>query len=473
MKALLLAEACNPEWTSVPLVGFNMVQALANRQDVDVVLVTHVRNRHALTRHPISRQIEICYIDNEWIAGPLYKLGKVLRGGQSLGWTTNMAINWPAYIAFEKQIATTFGPRLKAGEFDVVHRVTPVSPTLPSALATLTDVPMVIGPLNGGLPWPKQFPDLCANEREWLSPVRKVYRYFPWFRSSYRHLAAVISGSRHTASELPNCFTGRRFYLPENGIDDQRFTISDGWSSPEDAFQFISVGRLVPYKGFDMVLEALASSPILATCRLTIVGGGPERQSLEAMCEKLNLTERVSFAGWLEQAELSVQLRTSQAFVFPSLREFGGGVVLEAMASGLPSIVVNYGGPAELIDDSNGIRIPMSTRPQLVNQLIGAMETLAIDERKCSQMAGAAAGTIRQRYTWERKAATVVRWYAELTGHTSLELQADTAAPAIQSPDPSSIGSEETSSFDSDGLRDYPTRHLPNSKSLCLDRTRR
>lgn len=434
MKALLLAEACNPEWTSVPLVGFNMVQALANRNDLDVVLVTHVRNQEALERHALSQQIEICYINNEWIAAPLYQAGKLLRGGQSLGWTTNMAINWPAYIAFEKQIAKTLGGRLKAGEFDVIHRITPVSPTLPSPLALHTDVPMVIGPLNGGLPWPKEFPNLHASEREWLSPIRKIYKRFPWYRSSYRRLKAVISGSRHTATEVPECFTGRRFYLPENGIDDQQFQISDGWAKPNGAFRFISVGRLVPYKGFDMVLEALAASPLLSTCQLTIVGDGPQRQTLEAMTQKLGLSAQVSFTGWMEQSELSSQLRISQAFVFPSLREFGGGVVLEAMASGLPSIIVNYGGPAELIDETNGIPLPLTGRSELVNNLISAMESLAVDDNKCSRMAQAAVNTVRERFTWDRKAETITRWYEELTGHEPPSINKDVARLSKDNP---------------------------------------
>lgn len=414
MKALLLAESCNPVWTSVPLVGFNMVQALAARDDLDVVLVTHVRNREALQQHPLSQQIEIVYIDNEWIAKPLYNVGKLLRGGHSLGWTTNMAVNWPAYIAFEKQVARTFRSRLNSGEFDVIHRITPVSPTLPSPLASATDVPMIIGPLNGGLPWPKEFPSLHSSEREWLSPVRNVYKKFPWYQSSYRRLAAVISGSRHTATEVPECFAGRKLYLPENGIDAARFQIADGWAEPDGAFNFITVGRLVPYKGFDMVLQAMAASPVLRTCRLTIVGDGPQRSNLETMVSESGLTDRVAFTGWMEQCDLSQHLRNSQAFVFPSLREFGGGVVLEAMASGLPSIIVNYGGPAELIDGTNGIRLPLTRRPELVTNLITAMEALATNDDRCRRMSAAAVDTVRKRFTWDRKAATMVQWYREL-----------------------------------------------------------
>ena len=64
------------------------------------------------------------------------------------------------------------------------------------------------------------------------------------------------------------------------------------------------------------------------------------------------LQDCVSIRGQLPQAELAEEMRRSQAFVFPSLRGFGGGVILEAMACALPSLIVDYGGPAELGSDA-------------------------------------------------------------------------------------------------------------------------
>lgn len=414
MKTLLLAEACNPEWTSVPLVGFNLLHALSRREDLNVVLATHVRNREALERHEISSRIEIAYIDNEWIARPLYQLGRLLRGGQSLGWTTNMAVNFPAYVAFEKAVGRRFAQRLREQDFDLIHRITPVSPTLPSPLASMTSVPMVIGPLNGGLPWPKEFPELRQSEREWLAPVRKSYRYLPWHAETYRRLAGVISGSRHTASEIPSHFAGQHFYQPENGVDPLRFPIAKAWTPPTDSWQFVTVGRLVPYKGFDMILKAMSASPVLKTCRLLIVGDGPQRENLQQQAAASGLAERVRFAGWLPQAELAAELRSSQAFVFPSLREFGGGVVLEAMASGLPSIAVDYGGPGELLDERSGIMLKMSDRDHMVTQLITAMESLVMDEDRSRRLAEFAIQQIHQRFTWERKADQIRSIYQQI-----------------------------------------------------------
>ena len=64
-----------------------------------------------------------------------------------------------------------FGARLKSGEFDVVHRITPLSPTTPCYLAkklARLGVPLILGPLNGGIPWPPGFNQVRRAEREWL-----------------------------------------------------------------------------------------------------------------------------------------------------------------------------------------------------------------------------------------------------------------------------------------------------------------
>ena len=70
------------------------------------------------------------------------------------------------YRLLRQEIATAAGGFYSEGEFDLIHRVTPLTPTMGSPLAGLTDVPLLIGPLNGGLPWPKEYPELRRKERE-------------------------------------------------------------------------------------------------------------------------------------------------------------------------------------------------------------------------------------------------------------------------------------------------------------------
>jgi glycosyltransferase involved in cell wall biosynthesis len=424
LRILLVAEACNPTWTSVPLEAYSLARALAARDDLDVTLVTHVRNLKALEKDPIAEAVHLQIIDNEFVARPFFVVSQWLRGGSQLSWTTSTAAAWPAYIVFERMVNRRYGGDLQAHSFDLIHRLSPLSPTMGSPLASKANVPMVIGPLNGGLPWPADYPDLRKREREWLVRVRGMYRWLPYYRSTYKHARGVIAGSRHTATEIPAWFRGRRYYVPENGFDAERIPLGEGWTAPGHGkrFRFVTVGRLVPYKGFDLVLQAMAQSQELRrSAELIVIGDGPSRAALEAQASELGLSANVTFAGWVEHTRLQEQLRGSQAFVFPSLREFGGGVVVEAMACGLPSIVVNYGGPGEIVSDECGIRLAMAPRTELVNRLAEAMMSLVGDPSRCRRMSMAAIERARQCFSWPKKAAQIVAIYRDLLGLASNE----------------------------------------------------
>ena len=262
MRILMLAEMCNPRMTSGPLVAYFLAKALAERDDLDITLVTQVRNRATLESDPIAGLARLHYIDTEPVGGPARRLANCVRRGSGLSWTTVTAMTWPMYIAFEWMAYRRFARDLRADSFDLIHRLSPMSPTVGSPVASLSDVPMLMGPLNGGLPWPAEHPKLARKEREWLVKVRGAYRWLPYYRSTYRHARGVIVGSWHTASEIPSWYRGGAYYIPENGFDAERIPLATEWTPPGPGkrFRFVTVGRLVPYKGFDLILQAMARS---------------------------------------------------------------------------------------------------------------------------------------------------------------------------------------------------------------------
>src|SRR5262245_46227131 len=129
MRALILADDCNPEWSSLPIVGYKAARAIA--EHADVVVATHVRNRENIEKAGFGRA-KVRYIDNEYVARPLFKFAKFLRHGTETAWTTAIALSYPSYLAFEWEVWKATRDELRNGAFDVVHRITPMSPTLPS-----------------------------------------------------------------------------------------------------------------------------------------------------------------------------------------------------------------------------------------------------------------------------------------------------------------------------------------------------
>src|SRR6185369_4474785 len=116
-----------------PLVGWNLSYALT--KIVNAHLVTQIRNRDAIVRAGLNEGLDFTAIDNETVAAPLFNLAQTIRGGAGKGWTTNTAVSSLAYYSFEFELWRQFKQRFTAHEFDLVHRVTPLSPTSQSILA--------------------------------------------------------------------------------------------------------------------------------------------------------------------------------------------------------------------------------------------------------------------------------------------------------------------------------------------------
>ena len=123
-RVLLLAEAANPDWASVPLVGWGLSQALAKITNAH--LVTQIRNREALLTAGLVEGRDFTAVNNEAWVRPIWKIGERLRGGSGKGWTTAMAFSSLTYYSFELEVWRQLGPRIKAHEFDLVHRITPL-----------------------------------------------------------------------------------------------------------------------------------------------------------------------------------------------------------------------------------------------------------------------------------------------------------------------------------------------------------
>ncbi|WP_439587266.1 glycosyltransferase family 4 protein [Hydrogenophaga sp.] len=413
-RALLIAEAANPEWFSVPLIGWSLSTAIA--KETDAHIVTQIRNRDAFLRAGLREGVDFTAIDSEAVAKWLWKLTNLVRGGQGIGWTTETALASLTYPYFEWLVWKQFGPRIRAGEFDVVHRITPLTPTAPSSLArrcAKVGVPFMLGPLNGGVPWPTEFDRERRREKEWLSYVRAAYRLMPGISQTYRHAAKVLVGSRFTLGDLPAKHRGKYIYMPENGIDPQRFwqTVQPRADGPLRA---AFVGRLVPYKGADMLLEAARELLRDGSLTIDIVGDGPMMDELRASVLEHGLGSAVTLHGWVPNEKVQDILCQCDILAFPSIREFGGGVVLEAMALGVVPVIVDYAGPGELVTPETGFKIPIGTRTEIVAGFRTVLSRLAGSRFEVHERSEKVRKHIQDEFVWAVKARRVVALYASL-----------------------------------------------------------
>ena len=410
LRVLLVAEAANPKLTSVALIGWSFSRAMAKIADAHMVV--ELRNRDDLVNAGLQ-PADFTAIDNRRWQGLSWKVANMLRGGTSLGWSTYSALSTLVYPIFEMKVWRQFGDRLRRGEFDLVHRVTPLAPVAPSLLArrcASIGVPFVLGPLNGGVPWPKEYSGLRKAEKEWMSHVRGAYKIMPGFHATRRHASAILVAARAALAEMPAPYLPKCVYLPENAIDVARFPRREPPASRQP-LSVAFIGRLVPMKGADMLIEAAAPLVREGQLTLNIIGDGPEMPGLKQMAAEQQIADRVAFPGWVDHTRIADLLSQSQIFGFPSVHEFGGGVVLEAMALGLVPVVVNYGGPGELVPPGTGFALRMAPRAELVRSLRDCLAKLVDAPDQIRAMGQRAQDYVYRNFTWDAKAQQVLEVY--------------------------------------------------------------
>jgi glycosyltransferase involved in cell wall biosynthesis len=212
----------------------------------------------------------------------------------------------------------------------------------------------------------------------------------------------LLYSNERTHKLLPARRRGEAVHLVANAVDTAKWCACGraNWDGPP---RFITAGRLVDFKAFDLLLEAFARVRASLECRLRIIGDGPLRHRLETQAKELGIANDVEFLGWLGEDDEIREMTKSDAFVFPSLREAGGAVVLEAMALGLPTIAANWGGPADYVVEGTGILVDCSSADGFVQGLVDAMKSLGCSPERRQIMGRRGRLEVETKHDWERR----------------------------------------------------------------------
>jgi glycosyltransferase involved in cell wall biosynthesis len=242
----------------------------------------------------------------------------------------------------------------------------------------------------------------------------------PFARSTYANAAAIIAGSSNTCAEF-DIYRDKIFFVPtEIGVNLALFKEQPrSRSSRGGKLELIFVGRLIPLKACDIALRGAAQLLRAGAAHFTIVGDGPERESLQHLAKSLGVEDAVSFAGWLPHIEVLGQLQNADVLVFPSLREIGGGVVFEALTLGAVPVVADFGGPGDLVTPDLGYKLPMTNENDMIVALESVLKTLAEDRNQLNNLSEQGMAFVRENLTWDRKARVMTDILLWATGRGS------------------------------------------------------
>jgi teichuronic acid biosynthesis glycosyltransferase TuaC len=229
-------------------------------------------------------------------------------------------------------------------------------------------------------------------------------------RLVYSAACRVICVSEHVRDAvLEGMPQGCRTSVVYNGVDPQRF--SPDPSPVSAAMKVLSVGDLIPIKGHEHLIRAMASLVSeFPSLELDIIGNGVERGRLEALTRNLHLADKVHFLGRQSRAQVAEAMRLCTIFVLTSRYEALGCVYLEAMSCGKPVIGCQGQGISEIIQQGrNGFLVAADSEKELTITI----STLLRDPSRYRDLGRLARATILDGFTLEKQAENLARIYRE------------------------------------------------------------
>ncbi len=403
LTVLLSAFACLPGRGSEPGKAWACANTLA--RDHTVWVLTRGQNRleieASLAQHPVAN-LKFVYVQlPAWM----------------LALQRNKEFSQITYYLW--QIAAFLRARrlLRHVDFDIAHHVTFSKYWVPSFLVFLP-VPLIWGPVGGGESTPRGFWGGFSLRGKVYEVLRTLARWLgerdPFLKLTARRSALVLATSEESRRRLAQLRPARLEIYPAIGlmaedIDQLRAT------GLRDAgpLRFLSIGRLLHWKGFHLGLQAFAEAD-LAGAEYWIIGDGAELGRLKLLAERLGIAERVVFLGHLSRDQTLQRLAECDVLVHPSLHESGGLTCLEAMAARRPVLCLDLGGPALQVSDDTGIRVGAHDPGQAVAGLAAGMAKLAGDPELRHRIGEAGTDRVARHYVWDHKVAFYVSIYKEI-----------------------------------------------------------
>jgi len=333
MKILLITWACDRDDVSEPQIAYRWVREIAKRHDVTLFSVSRPERFGCVQEQfPDLPVIEWCDI----------RVPKALERFR--------AIVKPGYFWYFRKARKFLKQFTQTNQFDLIHHLNPFAWRYASPAYGL-GVPLVRGPLAGGLPTPEP---LSAEVLEFFHPY-KFLRISDWWRkkydrtlnTSYQQTDCILGAAPYVV-DLLRPLPVKRFEIEiEHGLDE--LPVTGPLKKPrsvQEKIHLLFVGRVIRTKGVRDAIRAVSFMESKRQVDFTVIGDGEDLRACRDLIKERNLDEVITCRGWCSTEKVEQAYSEADIFLFPSFREPTGGVLLEAMSYGLPCVICDYGGPA-------------------------------------------------------------------------------------------------------------------------------
>ena len=405
MKLLISAYACAPNRGSEHSCGWNWTSEVARLGHEATALVSPAHRTAILAatqQQPALQRIR--WVFPEVAAWPLQQ-------GKEPNWERTYNLLWQREALRVARALHCEQP------FDLVHHLTWAGVRAPTFLGAL-GAPLIIGPVGGGETSPGQLRDRFSLRSRVLEGMRDfsnaTIELNPMVRQGLRNAEVIFVRTADTKNLLSPPLRAKTYVQMELGVTQAQI----GTPRPIRKMprKLLYAGRLLYWKGTHIAVEAMSRLVArMPDAHLTIVGNGPEEARLKSEIAQRNLEANITLVSWMPQEQFLRLYDTHDVFVFPSLHDSAGWVVLESLCKGLPVACLNLGGPKEIVTPASGIIVDTTglDTSGVAAKLAEELRALLADPE---QLAALSAGAIARAGDFLLR-DQVQRLYAQATGH--------------------------------------------------------
>jgi glycosyltransferase involved in cell wall biosynthesis len=378
---------------------------LFTERGVEVWLACHERVRGELGERFPQLADRTLFVEDTWFQRNLFR-----RTGWLPYRLRDLFVGQFIHYSTQRRLRAVARELAARGVIDVVLEPSPITPKGLSFMYGL-GIPVVIGPMCGGMEFPPAFRQLDSFVTRLLVRVGRALstlanRLVP----GKIEADVLLVANAQTERALPAGHRGRVVRVFESGVD------LEIWKPPPSAsvkreVRFVFSGRFVDWKGIQFLIPAFERAASRdPNCMLELIGGGGEFDAqVKALAERPSIRDRIRLHGWVERERAAAILREADVFVMPSLRECGGTAILEAMAMGKPVITTKWGGPADYVDARSGVLVEPSSPEEFVEGLATAMVALSRDGALRASLGAGGLQRVREDHlAWGSKADHVL-----------------------------------------------------------------
>lgn len=305
----------------------------------------------------------------------------------------------------------------RLNEVDMILHKNPTSFRYPTSYY-LIDKPLVIGPIGGGLQVPAELASYFKKE-PFLNKLRIFDKYLfrlERIKKPFERARKILITLDYLRDIIPDQFSDKLEVFFDTGID---VSIPFRKRTERSPVKILYLGKLVRFKGAELAIRAFAQLRASVDAEFHIVGDGIERPYLEELTRELGMQDAVTFHGNAAYEEVGSFYENSDIFLYPSLTEASGNVLLEAMKFGLPIIAVNNGGAKYMCPETGTFKVAIGQPEKMIHALVENLELLISDHDRRMVMGHENYKHVREHYSWDVLRTRIFHLVDQITTNTS------------------------------------------------------